>query len=616
MNSHTPIQRLLNTKFSHFPRHFLANFLTVFDKIYQRRVFLYVCVWTAYFAWFWHKALSLNASGDLVAGHVNIWGDWAVHLTMTTAIAERGINIGSPILIDAPFTYPFFVNAISAGLLRLGGDLISAMVLPSFLFSIGLVIALLWSFKQFFKSWNISMLATTFFLFSGGLGFLYAGQTVLSSNDFMYELLNPSDRYTRIDAAGIKWINVIDSMIIPQRAFAPGFTIGIIALTWIYQWWVENKKATWKLLLSAVLIGLLPIIQTHTFLAVFIILSFWAISAISISFLFKITRTHTVKEFLSLLSKSAFPWFGIAVIVSIFAIPLLMQIGVLTLTSSTAETSHSFSVMRGWLASEYNQSWWFFALQNWGIVPIIALFGLSIRGLQFKKKADRAKQILTFLPFFVLFILANLILFQPFAWDNTKLFIWAHFGFSGLAAYAISAGYHKAKLEPSIAKKWASVLVLCALVFIGSASGALDAYRILRHKLDSHVFLTKEELTLAQWTINNTNPYSNWLTGDQHNHWLYTMTGRQPIMAYRGWLWTHGYKYQPQEFAVTTLYTDPRNNLHLLKKYSIDYVVIGPHERTEWKADEQTWTELFPVIHQTKNTKIFKISDVDQGSAI
>lgn len=580
-------------------------------KLYQRRILFFIGIWSAYFSWFWHKALTFNEYGDLVAGHVNIWGDWAVHLTMTTAIAERGLHIASPILIDAPFTYPFFTNAVSAALIRLDVDLISAMVIPSLLFSIALVVTLLWSFKQFFKSWNISMLATTFFLLSGGLGFLYAGETLLTSNNVTFELLNPSQRYTRIDEAGIKWINVIDSMIIPQRAFAPGFSLAVIALTLIYKWWTEHKKNTWRVVLAALLIGILPIIQTHAFLAVFIILCVWAISAISIDVLFAKTKDLKNKSYILFkTAKSAFPWLGIAAIVSIFAIPLLMQIGVLTFNSdSSAITTQSFSFLIGWLANEYNQPWWFFALQNWGLLPIVASFGLFFHSFQFKKKSDRARQFLAFLPFFVLFILANIILFQPFPWDNTKIFIWAHFGFSGLAAYAIAHWYSKTRDLPVAAKKRVGILLLCGLVFTLTASGALDAYRILRHQLDSHVFLSKGELKLANWAKQNTDPQSVWLTGDQHNHWLFTMTGRQPVMAYRGWLWTHGYTYRTQESTVSRLYTQPQYNLDLIEQYGIDYVVIGLHEKDVWKANEQAWTDLFPVIHQSDTTRIFQTTN-------
>jgi hypothetical protein len=601
MRSHNPIQHTISNQFT----------WSLLRKLYQRRVLFFIGIWSAYFSWFWHKALTFNEYGDLVAGHVNIWGDWAVHLTMTTAIAERGLNITSPILVHAPFTYPFFINAVSALLIRLHIDLISAMIIPSLLFSIALVLTLLWSFKQFFKSWNISMLATTFFLLSGGLGFLYAGKTLLTSNNPVYELLNPSQRYTRIDQVGIKWINVIDSMIIPQRAFSPGFSIAVIALTLIYQWWTKHKKNTWRVILAALLIGILPIIQTHAFLAVFIILCVWAVSAISVDVLFAKAKDHKTKfDLLLKTAKSAVPWIAIAAIVSIFAIPLLVQIGALRFnSSSSAITTHSFSFLIGWLANEYKQPWWFFALQNWGLVPIVALFGLFIHSFQFKSKSDRAKQFLAFVSFFVLFILANIILFQPFSWDNTKIFIWAHFGFSGLAAYTIAHWHSKTKKLPNTAKKRIGIFLLCGLVLTLTASGALDAYRILRHQLDSYVFLSKDELALADWSKQNTDPHSIWLTGDQHNHWLFTMTGRQPVMAYRGWLWTHGYNYRPQESAVSKLYTQPQNNLSLIKQYDIEYVVIGPHEKNVWKANEQAWSDLFPVVHQSSTTRIFRTTN-------
>jgi hypothetical protein len=590
-------------------------------KLYQRRVFIFVGFWTLYFGWFWSKALTINQAGDLVAGHVNIWGDWAVHLTMTTAIAQRGVNISSPILINAPFAYPFFINAVSALLLKLNVDFLSAMILPSLISSIGLVLTLLWSFKSFFKSWNVSLVASLLFLLSGGLGFLYLGNNLFNSEFPLRELVNPSQQYTRIDEVGIKWINVIDSMIIPQRSFALGFSLAIIALTLLYEWWLAHKKFSWKIIVSGLLLGLLPIIHTYAFLASFLILSFWSSSDLILS-LIKNKASLIKKNYILVFFKTLKPWLFLAVFVGVIATPLLFIIGVMTIGDlNSLNATKSLSMLWGWLAGEYHQPWWFFALQNWGVLPIVALFGLVVFALDYKSKINKTRAILIFTPFFLIFILANIVKLQPYTWDNTKFFIWSHFAFSGLGALALSYGYHLAKKvwlkkHKNLVLFGASTFALSLLFAVSITSGTLDAYRILRHQLSSHVFLNKAELSLAEWAINNSDPNSVWLTGDQHNHWLFTMTGRQPIMAYRGWLWTHGYNYQNQERAVSSLYINPKNYLNLLKLYQIDFVVIGPNEKTVWKANESAWMEIFPVIHQNQSTKIFSINQTTTDDAI
>ena len=193
--------------------------------------FLYLVAWTIYFVAFWSQALFYSPTGDLVAGHVNIWGDWAVHLTMVSSLAERGLWLTrSPLLITAPFSYPFAANALSAGLNQLGISLINSLVIPSLIFSVLTVLTLLGFYKQFLRSTKQAMMATTIFLLNGGIGFYYFFKDIASSATPLLTAINPPHEYTRLDTEGMKWISVIDSMMIPQRAFNLGFPLALIIL--------------------------------------------------------------------------------------------------------------------------------------------------------------------------------------------------------------------------------------------------------------------------------------------------------------------------------------------------------------------------------------------------
>src|SRR5258708_17112324 len=132
----------------------------------------YFVAWILYFILFWRKAVFFDPSGNFFAGQVNIWGDWAAHFTMGTALATRGIFISSPLLLGAKFSYPFFADLISAILLRSGVPFILAFVIPSFLSSIAIVFALYFFYFQVFRSRAIGILASLIFLLNGGLGFL------------------------------------------------------------------------------------------------------------------------------------------------------------------------------------------------------------------------------------------------------------------------------------------------------------------------------------------------------------------------------------------------------------------------------------------------------------
>jgi hypothetical protein len=545
---------------------------------------LFVGCWLIYFFGFWSRALYFDSDQNLVAGHVNIWGDWAAHLTMGTHLAVNNFQLlDSPFLIGATFAYPFAANALSALLWQLGIPLQSAFTIPSFVFSVLTVIALLIFYRVIFRSPKIAILAATIFLLNGGLGFMYLIQDMQASPALLSVLLNPPHEYTRIDDEQIKWISVIDSMIIPQRAFTHGFPLTLLALA---------------LILAGVILGLMPIIHTHSFLAAVIILASWGGG--------EVVRTYFKAKSLQKMLPTLRPWLLVAGISAVLAIPLYLIF--------FAHQTHNFiTFYPGWLAREYQVNWLLFWFKNWGIVPLLALLGWWN---YFREKTTTKTQQLqahiqalaTFAPFFLLFILLNLFLFQPFAWDNTKLLVWASVGFSGLTAFALATAWKKARQRHSLAFALTKRLVIFGIFIITIASGAIDAYRIQRIDLHNYVMHTQEELALAEWVMTHTPADSVWLTGDKHNHWLFNLTGRQSLLTYRGWLWTHGYDYKPVERDVGQLFRHP-NSAALYQKYNISYVVIGPNETEVWKAQPAQFRDTLTLIHQTPHYRLFAVPD-------
>ncbi len=565
-------------------------------EITPLRVF-FLC-WISFFVLFWSKALFIDATGNLVAGHPIIWADWAAHLTMTNAIAQRGINIASPLVIGEPFRYPFMINAVSAVLIRLGVGLIPAMVMPSFLSSIFLLFALVWWFRILLKSDSKAMLATTFFFFSGGLGFVYALKDISvvwqqAELPWYTFLAQTSQSYTYHEKFSVVAINVIHGMIIPQRAFSLGVAVALIGLTLILRWWRSEQnikrfeKSWWQLMAAGVLFGFLPLIHTHSFIAVFCILSCWAIVSL------------VQKQLKKLLG-----WMLIAGITTVIALPQLIYLQVFTEFTNTTIGSSATSIRIGWMASDFSMNWIVFSLLNWGVV--LPLAALSLGMLRKEKLA------LETLPFWVLFIAANLVSFQPSIWDNTKLLIWAYIGFCGLAATSIAQLIsQQARQKKYILRVKVAFVIGVFLAMLAVASGSLDLYRILRHDLHKQQLASTQDLELAQWVKKNTPKESIWLTGNWHTHWLFTLTGRQAVLTYPGWVWTHGYSYQEQEMLTRNIYEGASVNPVNLQKYGITHIVVGPYERQQfrvnpiWNSDNpSTFVEL---LYETKTTRIFVV---------
>lgn len=77
-------------------------------------------------------------------------------------------------------------------------------------------------------------------------------------------------------------------------------------------------------------------------------------------------------------------------------------------------------------------------------------------------------------------------------------------------------------------------------------------------------------------------------------------------MTYRGWLWTHGYKYHAIEKDVFQMFKQPLSSQYLFEKYSIDYIVIGPNEKNQWKANEDEFNN-FSLVKSSPKYKIYSL---------
>lgn len=560
--------------------------------------YLTLLSWTLYFLLFWSKALYVDTAGNLIAGHPLIWADWAAHLTMVTAIAERGVFIANPLILGEAFRYPFATHAISATLLQLGIPLTQAMVLPSLLGSFLLLGSLIWWFTTLLKSKNKAAFATSIFLLSGGLGVF-----------FIPNLAAPLTYATYAENTGIVLINTVVGMSIPQKPFSWGMSFGLIALTLILHWWKKianqadnTKQNQGQLVISGFLLGLLPIIHTHSYLATGIILACWSgVSLISK----RIQKKHFLAEFKG--------W--LIIMVAALSTSLLsfglMGFNPLAIQNSGQAFMH---LQLGWLASNYNQVWPVFVLKNWGISIVIAavstLFLLKCvyrtkRQMGFKNLLQT--QLLTVSgSFWGLFLIAQTISFQPNVWDNSKMFAWAYLGLAGLITYGLAQ--LPTKLFPIS-------LVLISLLI---SAGGIDVLKSLNHDNNSYQLSSSSDLSLARWVTQNTPEDSIWLTANTHTHWLFTLTGRQAIMTYPGWLWSHGYEYDELETLTTAIYTqglDQGIHLAKLRNLGVTHIVVGPYERAQFRlhpswlmSDSTTLPPTVKLIHQTETTAMYALT--------
>jgi hypothetical protein len=508
--------------------------------------------------------LRFEADG-LYAGWVNIWGDWAAHLTYTASFAY-GDNFPPqmPILIGAKFSYPFMADFLPAILIKLGAELIPAMLIPSVILSLTLVILLTGFGQLIHRSFLAGKITTMLFLFNGGLGWWWWLKDIRSLG-LVKVIENLPREYTHLEKlANIEWINIITSQVIPQRGFLFGFPAAVLAYYCLWQYRHNHQRKT--LLAAGLLTALLPLIHSHSVAIISVVGG-----AFSLMELWRAKNKFTaIKNWL---------WFFLPILV-IGGPPFFYFFG------SSVTNGNFINWFPGWLAIQRGDSFLWFWVKNLGLMAILPLLGLFIGNKRLRSFS---------LPFWLIFFGANLWLFQPWEWDNTKFF--SHWY---LLACVLAAGW--LSRLPRVTKT--------VILFLAIWAGILDVWRLTQYPHRKIRFWTNDQLQLAEWVKINTPPEAKFLTADNHDHWLAALTGRKTLLGYRGWLWTYGLNYQNQEQAAKIIFQGKPQARDKIKEYGLNYAVIGPLEKEiKPKINHDWFRQNFPLAVQSGATQIYSLVD-------
>lgn len=535
-----------------------------FKKKERIILFLFLFLWLLIFTKIWSQMLVSEKDG-LYAGWISIWGDWAAHLSYSNSFAfGNNFPPQNPLLAGEPFSYPFLADFLAAILTKSGFNMFAALILSSFLFSFVLLVNLFVLAKQLLKKVFPAIVATSLVLLNGGLGFILFFKN-LRQNGLRQILSQYSQEYTHVEDWGLEWINIITSEFVPQRGFLLGVALGLIVL---YLLWLIYQKPQRKLLFLAGLITSgLPLIHAHSFAVILFLSGFLA--------LLKIRKP-----------KHLIDWSFFALPILIFSLPQIFyfypHLG-----------SRSFlKIKLGWMAYKTKDNIIWFWFKNLGFSLPLIIWGFILA----KKKLK-----VFYLPFLALFVLANVFLFQPWEWDNTKIFTYWYIPSSFLAALALNRLWQQ--------KNTFKKIVAICLFALTILSGSLDILYLTNYNHNKIRFFTNQQLEIASIIREKTPPEAIFLIAPSHDHLVPVLTGRKILLGFRGWLWTYGIDYKKREIDVFKMLRGEKNALNLLKKYQVNYVVVGPKELSkEIKINQEFFHSHFPIFLDKHGYTIFKIA--------
>jgi hypothetical protein len=507
----------------------------------------------------------LPNQGNLYSAN-STWADLGLHASIISHFtANTHLILDLPVAAGAHLTYPFIIDLLSSWLVLGGWSLQWALLIPSLLLSLAFFQLMIGIGVRIFNSIGGMITGLILMLFSGSaVGIEIAFNDLHTSNLTISQFLThlPKD-YTALSTPNAQITNFLADALLPQRTFTMGLAVFgtvILLLTELRR----DSKRDLLALFTGTLIGLLPLIHAQTFIILMVIvIVFW---------LDEIIRKHSLRN----------TWLLVASAAILVAFPQLTWQFFATPGGTGGHLSLGWVILPG----ESVLSFW---ANNYGISGILIIFVTAILIIRRKLR----QYLIWYVPFFIIFGIANIYAFQPFAYDNVKLIYYVY-----LVTY-IAAGY----LSLNFIKRWPlSVVPFILVAILLCSSGTLSILREFQHQ---DIFASTDDLSLAQWAKRNTNSADVFLTTDKPNQPIATLAGRSIVLGYRGWLYNYHLNYQPRVDAVQAALL---GKLTGSNEYHANYVVIATFEPTDWTIDQPAISTNYNMVYSNTSWRVYQLS--------
>lgn len=552
--------------------------------------------WAFVFTFLFNKHFYLTTEGI----HSRAATDMPVHMAFISSFVwGNNFPHDTPLYAGEKLVYPFLSDFLSAYFVSMGMSVIHAFNYPGILMCIALTGIMYFFSLRITKNTKVSILSIFLLYLGGGWGFYQFFEQDLPSKGYnIYKALNEIYLlYTDIEKSNIQFYNFIIGYLLPQRSFLFGFPLALttLSLVWIYKPKPkllttneseninelnikENDEAIIYensthnnyltkngLLLAGITAGITPLFHYHSFMCVIIVICSWFV-------LFFQKDKNYIKSYL---------YFFVPM--TILAIPqVLMATG--RLSKGNTET---FKIYIGWMAKDKNYIW--FWLKNTGFT-----FLLLADVLISKKVSKDIKKM--YIPYILLFLLANVISFSP-CWigDNAKvIFYWF------IASIPL--------ISMSLANIFKTSKIISTFIFITLIlSSTLDITKYFISNYNIFNVWGRDQIKIATQIINNTDPKSIFLTAPIHYTPIY-LTGRSILLGDGIHVCTQGISASSRESDINIIFssTDDKLRLDAISRLNPNYALIGNPELNRM-TDKTFFKRYYKEYLKVGSETVYKI---------
>jgi hypothetical protein len=504
------------------------------------------------------------------------WYDMSFHAALSASfVYGQNFPPQYTLLAPEPLHYPFLPDFQTAALMAAGSSLRAALMMTSLLLALATT-GLFYSFAyRIARTQKAAVAATVLFLLNGGLGFIDFFRDWWKSGRGLIQFWNTLDvNYANYSERGFHWINIIADTLVPQRTSLFGLPLALIIFTIfsiVWRRWHEThesekdaknsqpivstatNRADWTLLfLAGLLTGLLPIVHTHTYIAVGLV------SLVLFAF------------------RPRWIWLVFWAPAVLVAAPHVWPLARL------ASGGGIVRLLPGWLGS-HESFFPLYLLRNFGLPLLLAVPAWLAMPRAWRK---------FYLAFLLPLVFSFVVVVSPNVFDNVKLtFYWHALNSVLVGSWLVNlATVHRQRIVASL------LLVLC----VATGLAALQA--------ESHQWqrvFTDEEIAAADYVRRNTAPRALFLTAPVFNQPAISLAGRVSARGPTAWLGSHGYEFREREADVRRIYAGMPDAFDLLRYYRIDYIYFGDAERGELKGDASFFDNNFTVVYRSPTIAVY-----------
>lgn len=566
--------------------------------------------------------IPMDAEGNIHTGQAT-YGDMNMHLGFITSLArQQTFPPDYSIFPGTKLAYPFLSDSISASLYLMGASLRCAYIVPM-LTAILQVFAGFYCFvKMWMKKSSVAFTAFVLFFLNGGLGFIHFMNAENLSKNFTEFYFTP----TSLGDLNYRFAQMIANMLLPQRATLFGWAVLFPLLGFLY--YARKQRNTRCFLMAGVFAGALPMIHTHSFLALGMVCAMWLLCDLAaekegkwplmkyalpagIVFFTILRMVNDVDGWVEdhgMLLMGA----GLAVLIflygwrfekrvedgteksilrtyGVFLIPVILLAVPQLVFWTFGQASGDGFVRSHFNWSNTDDNYILFYLKNIGI-PFVLLFpAWTLAGREKRETAS---------PLLLIFFVAELVVFQPNEYDNNKLLFVAFIFLCALAADFL------VKLYEGHWNRVLKVAVAAGLVFVCTISADLT---LAREWVSDYVLYPAAEAEAADYIEENTPADAVFLTADNHNNTVASLTGRNIVCGAATFLYYHGIDTSGRSEEVREMFEDPSGAGDLYEKYNVSYIFTGSNEWAQYAIDPEKLTEIADCIYDTGEVQIYKV---------